>query len=203
MTTVRCSNCQAEYERRFVTCPYCRVQRSADGLARAETGTSIQSITRSATEAMLARTADVIGQELTRDIGGPLSVSELGGTLERVAVGQAPSLAKLEQMLDGSTAIVKLQGIALADLIGKGADDIKVVKRGLSFLRAGRYDTAAEWWRLNRQSRARGEERMDLLLLLLESFTHELSGNRVALHRTRSKISVHPALPRSISKGNA
>lgn len=196
-----CSNCEKEYESTLSTCPYCRASVFGGRVVKADASQDLDGIKRTTGATLLARTADVLGAELTRDIGGPLSVAALGGALSRMEAEQAPSLASLERFLDDSSSAVRLEGIALGELLGEGKDT-KIVRRGLAFLRKGRYVEAVEWWRLNRQSLSTNKEKMSLLLLLLECFTHQLVGDKRARAQTLEKVRSHPALPRGLKRGH-
>src|SRR5688500_6976902 len=136
-----CENCATPYDASAIVCPFCRAPRGLSGLARAP-GPEDR-LDRMVTESLLARSDAGIEDLLARDLAGPLSPGDLRDALVRVDSRTDPSVAELEGALTLESALA-LDGITLADLVDKSGDDVKLIKRGLTFLRAKRYHEALE-----------------------------------------------------------
>lgn len=184
-----CANCGNAYDAAAIVCPFCRAPRGLSGLARAP-GPEDR-LDRIVTENLLARTDASIEDLLARDLAGPLSPGDLRDALTRVDARTDPSVAELEGSLTLDAAIA-LDGITLAELVDKSGDDMKIVKRGLTFLKNRRYAEALEWWSLHREKLDPSRERLALLLLLMEGFTHRLAGDHRCAADVHARIVAHP-----------
>ena len=179
-----CDNCGSPYDAAAITCPFCRSPRGLTGLARS---TDDNRLDRIVTENLLARSDAGIEDLLARDLAGPLSPGDLRDALVRVDERNDPSVADLENSLSLESAL-SLDGITLADLVDKSGSDLKIIKRGLTFLKNRRYAEALEWWTLHRENLSPTQDRLGLLLLLMEGFTHRLAGD----HRRAADVNAHP-----------
>jgi hypothetical protein len=194
-----CLNCGQPFDAGVSTCPFCRAPRGLTGLAVAsrDADPSGDRLARVFTESMLARTDQRTEDLLARDLAGPLAPSELHAAMDRALAraSDEPSLDNLENML-AQDSTVALDGIALTDLIDRRGDDAKIIKKGLVFLRNKRWPEALEWWSLHRESLDPSRERLQLLLLLLEAFTHRLAGDDRRAAQVRARIVDHPLFKR-------
>jgi hypothetical protein len=192
----RCSNCAKQIEDDRTTCPYCRAPRAFASLARVD-GAGERGIeaglARIMTDSLLAKdeAADMLMLERELEVAGPLAPSELGAALARAADAD-PSLDELETLLARDATEVALDGIQLASLLDRGGDDLKILKRGLTFLKHEHFRNALEWWTLQRQALDPSRRRFELLLLLMEAFTHSLAHDLDAAAQTRKRIREHP-----------
>jgi hypothetical protein len=185
-----CDNCGSPYDAAAITCPFCRSPRGLTGLARS-TGGDDNRLDRIVTENLLARSDAGIEDLLARDLAGPLSPGDLRDALVRVDERNDPSVADLENSLSLESAL-SLDGITLADLVDKSGSDLKIIKRGLTFLKNRRYAEALEWWTLHRENLSPTQDRLGLLLLLMEGFTHRLAGDHRRAADVNARINAHP-----------
>lgn len=184
-----CENCGTGYDASAIVCPFCRAPRGLGGLARmANDGDRLDRIV---TENLLARSDASVEDLLARDLAGPLSPGDLRDALVRVDARNDPSVADLENALSLESALA-VDGITLADLIDKSGSDLKIIKRGLAFLRKQRWAEALEWWTLNRENLSPSQDRLGLLLLLMEGFTHRLAGDHRRAADVNVRINAHP-----------
>ena len=190
-----CDNCGVAYDAAAIACPYCRAPRGLAGLSRAPRDDD--RLMRIETESLLARGDAGFEDLLARDVAGPLALGELRDALVRVDDKLDPSVVDLENSL-ALDAGLALDGIALSELVGGGGDELKIVKRGLVFLKNQRYREALEWWTLHRESLEHdpSRERLALLLLLMEGFTHRLAGDHRRAAELRARIVAHPLFQR-------
>jgi len=182
-----CNNCGRPYDAAALTCPYCRATAGSDGLARIEDD---DRVTRAVTASLLARYDAGADAFLARDLDGPLALGELRDAVARVDRSD-PSVTELEASL-ASEMTVALDGIALSDLFDTRSADLKVIRRGLAFLRNRRWREALEWWSLHREALDAAAEHRRLLFLLLEAFTHRLAGDRARAGEIQTRIAAHP-----------
>jgi len=188
-----CDNCGSPYDAAAIVCPFCRSPRGLAGLSRMPGNED--RLDRIVTENLLARSDAGIEDLLTRDLAGPLSPGDLRDALVRVDARNDPSLADLENSLALESAIA-VDGITLAELIDKGGNDLKIIKRGLVFLKKQRWAEALEWWTLNRENLSPAQENLSLLLLLMEGFTHRLAGDHRRAADVHARIAQHPVYRR-------
>ena len=196
MSDDSCANCARALDADRSTCPYCRAPRAFGSLTRDDDGggRGIESgIARLMTDSMLAReeAAEMLMLERELEVAGALAPSELGAALARMADAD-PSLDELEGLLARDADDIAMDGIALATLVDRGGDDVTVLKRGLLFLKHRRFAEAAEWWTLQRQALDPSRRRFELLMLLMEAFTHTLASDPDAAARTKKRIREHP-----------
>jgi hypothetical protein len=184
-----CDNCGTAYAAAVIACPFCRAPRGVTGLAGPSR--SDDRLDRIATESRLARADSHLEDLLARDLAGPLAPGELRDALVRVDARTDPSVAELEGSLTRDAAVA-LDGITLSELVDSRGDDMKIVRRGLVFLKNQRWREALEWWSLHRESLDPARERLGLLLLLLESFTHRLAGDHRRAAEVHARIVAHP-----------
>jgi hypothetical protein len=191
----RCTNCGKALEADRTTCPFCRAPRGiVSALARADGGGSIEAgLARVMTESLLAKDEEAEENFLMREleVAGPLAPAELGAALARAADAD-PSIDQLEDLLAKDATDIVVEGIQLASLVDRSGDDLKILRRGLTFLKHGQYGNALEWWTLHRQALDPSRRRFDLLLLMMEAFTHSLAHDVEAAARTRKRIREHP-----------
>jgi hypothetical protein len=150
---------------------------------------------RVVTEQLLARSDAGIEDLLSRDLAGPLSPGDLRDALVRVDAKVDPTVAELEGSLTLDAAIA-LDGITLSDLVDGRGDDMKIVKRGLTFLKNKRWREALEWWSIHRERVEATNDRLGLLLLLMEGFTHRLAGDHRRAADVHARIVAHPLYKR-------
>lgn len=184
-----CENCGTGYDAAAIVCPFCRAPRGLGGLARMPSDGD--RLDRIVTENLLSRSDASVEDLLARDLAGPLSPGDLRDALVRVDERLDPSVAELEGALTLDAAIA-LDGITLADLVDKGGNDMKIIKRGLTFLKAKRFAEAIEWFTLNRENLAPTQDRLALLLLLMEAFAHRIAGDHRRAEAVHQKIVAHP-----------
>jgi len=192
-----CPNCGSALDASLGRCPFCRAPSAELALARVDApgeGAVAGALARLEVDGLLAKDGGGDALLLDRDLdaGGPLALSELGDALARVQEEEGASLDALEGLLtrDGDA---RVDGIQLASLLDRGGEgETKVLKRGLLFLRHGKYSEALDWWTLQREALDPTRRRFELLLLLMEAFTQKLAGHADALERTRRKIRSHP-----------
>lgn len=198
-----CTNCGKALDAERATCPFCRAPRSLEGgLARAEGGAIEAGLARVMTEGLLARDDQEEENFLMREleIAGPLAPAELGAALARAADAD-PSIDQLEDLLAKDATDLVVEGIQIASLVDRGGDDLKILRRGLTFLKHQQYPNALEWWTLQRQALDPSRRRFDLLLLMMEAFTHSLARDLDAAAATRKRIREHPELAVLRAKG--
>jgi hypothetical protein len=209
----RCGNCNAPMPEERETCPYCRAPRGSGGLAREGDGGAARAVedglARILTESFLAK--DIPLDAL--DVGPPAFGSDEGmgflATSELQAVARVedaePKLADLEAALAKDLPAVAIEGIQLSQLVDRSGDDLKVIKRGLLFVKSGKYAEAIEWWTLQRErldaSPAGGRpgapsdkvrSRSQLLYLLMEAFTCSLAKDAEGARDAKRRIREHP-----------
>ncbi|HEY4238306.1 MAG TPA: hypothetical protein VGM88_00745 [Kofleriaceae bacterium] len=185
---IDCESCGTAFDDSAIACPFCRAPRGIGGLSRAS---QYDGLARVQTEDLLARTDAHFEDLLARDVAGPLSPGDLRDALVRVDARTDPSVADLENAL-ATEAMVALDGITLASLVEAGSDDVKILKRGLAFLKNRKYREALEWWSLHREALDPSRERMQLLLLLMEAFTYRLAGDARRAEDVHARVTAHP-----------
>lgn len=182
-------------------CPACGVAISVGSLMMARGVGAESAITRDAGEALLARAEEALALELDRDLGGALALSELYPALDKMEP-KTPDLGQLERMLDlGEQA--EVHGIALASLLDPAGQGPKILKRGIVFLRKGRFSEAVEWWSLHRAELSGRDAKLDLLLLMMEMLTRELAGDRGKADAALARVKAHPLFRRLTGRGEA
>ena len=189
-----CENCGTAYDASAIVCPFCRAPRGLSGLARAA-GPEDALARMAGVESLMARSDASIEDLLARDLAGPLSPGDLRDALVRVDARTDPTVAELEGSLTLDSALA-LDGISLAELVDKSGDDMKIIKRGLTFLRKRMFAEALEWWSLHREKLSPSQDRLALLLLLMEGFTHRLAGDHRKAADVHARITAHPLFRR-------
>jgi hypothetical protein len=189
-----CDNCGTAYDAQAIVCPFCRAPRGLSGLSRTP-GPEDGLARMAGVESLLARSDGNIEDLLARDLAGPLSPGDLRDALVRVDARTDPTVAELEGSLTLESALA-LDGISLAELVDKSGDDVKIIKRGLTFLRKRMFAEALEWWTLHREKLDPSKERLSLLLLLMEGFTHRLAGDHRRAADVSARIQAHPLFRR-------
>lgn len=185
-----CDNCGSPYDAAAIVCPLCRAPRGTAGLTSA-TRQVEDRLDRIVTEQLLARSDAGLEDLLARDLAGPLSPGDLRDAVVRVDERSDPTVAELEGSLTLDAAIA-LDGITLSDLFDGRGDEKKIVKRGLAFLKNKRWREALEWWSLHREQLDPANERLGLLLLMMEGFTHRLAGDHRRAAEVHARIVEHP-----------
>jgi hypothetical protein len=153
-----------------------------------------QDLQRIRAEYLLARNDSA--NELARDLDAaatePLTLGEITGSLDRLEGAVLPSWSELEGLLAApETAGLSMERSLLADLIKDGGDSVRIIKKGLVFLKHRRYPEALEWWTLNRQGLDPTTSRLSLLLLVMETLTHLWSGHPERAAAVRSQVMAH------------
>ena len=198
----RCANCNAPMPEERETCPYCRAPRGAGGLARAGEHGSARAIedglARIVTESLLAKEIPLDEALLafgagagTDERAGFLAPSELHAAVARVEDAE-PKLADLEALLAKDLPAVAIEGIQLSRLVDRSGDDVKVLKRGLLFVKAGKYAEAVEWWQLQRERLDASRARSHLLFLLMEAFTCSVARDSEGARDAKRRVREHP-----------
>jgi hypothetical protein len=154
-----------------------------------------QDLERIRAESLLAR--QDAAQELTRaldaSLAEPLALSELTGGLDRLENQGLPTFSELESLLAApESAGLTMERNLLADLIRDGGETQSILKKGLIFLRHGRFAEALEWWGLNRQGLDQSSSRLSLLLLVMETLTHLWAGQPDRAAAARLQVTRHP-----------
>jgi hypothetical protein len=80
----------------------------------------------------------------------------------------------------------------LAEFIRDGGEAQSILKKGLVFVKHGRFPEALEWWTLHRQSLDSSSSRLFLLLLIMETLTHLWSGHPERAAAVRNQVTSHP-----------
>jgi len=189
-----CENCGSPYDAAAIVCPFCRAPRGVAGLS-STTRMNEDRLDRLVTEQLLARSDAGLEDLLARDLAGPLSPGDLRDALGRVEQRSDPTVADLEGALTLEAAVA-LDGITLSDLVDARGNDVKIVKKGLTFLRNKRWAEALEWWTLHRDALSPAQDRLALLLLLLEGFTHRLAGDHRRAAEVHARVLAHPLYKR-------
>lgn len=196
----RCGNCSAPLPEDLETCPYCRAPRGAGGLARgdAQSGSARaleDGLARIMTESFLAKDIPLDDAERggpADDGAGFLALSELRAGLSRLEDDAEPKLADLEAALAKDLPLVAIEGIQLSRLVDRSSNDMQVLKRGLVFVKSGKYAEAIEWWTLQRARLDATRARSRLLFLLMEAFTCSLAGDAEGARDVKRQIREHP-----------
>lgn len=195
----RCANCNAPMPEERETCPYCRAPRGAGGLARSEgyAGSSRaidDGLARIMTENFLAKEIPLDAASSGESDGGIgfLAPSELRAAVARIEDADEPKLADLEAALAKDLPNVAIEGIQLSRLVDRSGDDVKILKRGLLFVKSGKYAEALEWWTLQRARLDATRKRSQLLFLLMEAFTCSLAGDAEGAREAKRQIREHP-----------
>jgi len=154
-----------------------------------------QDLQRIRAESLLARHDSV--QELTRaldaSLAEPLALSELSGGLDKWEGQWLPSFTELEALMAGpETSGLSMERNLLAELIRDGGETQFILRKGLAFLKHGRFTEALEWWTLHRQSLDPSSSRLTLLLLVMETLTHLWSGHPERAATVRNQVISHP-----------
>ena len=205
MSDARCENCDRPMDALRAACPYCRVPRGAGALAKgaAEEEAWGGGLAKVITDGFLTRDTDIDALLMDRalDVSGPLAPSELGAAIARVDEAAEPTLNALEDLLVKDASEVALDGITLVSLVDRGKDDLRILRRGLTFLKHGRHADALEWWALHREGLDLTRGRFELLLLLMEAFTSSLAKDAERAAETRRRIRAHPLYAELRQKG--
>ncbi|MEO1264021.1 MAG: hypothetical protein AAFZ15_34770 [Bacteroidota bacterium] len=126
------------------------------------------------------------------NLSSHLTIVDLDNSLENITAGTVSRLEKLEDALLGKNDEMMLQGIQISNLLQGQADKIEMIKTGIKFLKYKHYKEAVEWWSINRDNLEPTERSMYLLLLVFESYTYLLSGNKTKAEEIQNKIRNHP-----------
>lgn len=196
----RCANCNAPMAEERATCPYCRAPRGAGGLARGDgQGGSARALedglARILTDNYLAKEAsldDLARVPETDEGAGFLAPSELRAAVARIEDVGELKLADLEAALAKDLPSVAIEGIQLSRLVDGSGDEMKVLKRGLLFVKNGKFAEAIEWWTLQRERLDATRSRARLLYLLMEAFTCSLAHDAEGARDARRQIREHP-----------
>ncbi len=186
-----CVNCAASVDESAAACPYCRAPVGTGGLARAP---SAADGLVHGEDGMVTRTDDLLTRELAEQLEAPLTLAELTPMLVREEA-KLPDLDRLEAMLTRDVD-AQLDGITLSSLLDRKGQDAKILQRGLVFLRKQRWAEALEWWSLHREGLDETQERLGLLLMLMEAFTLDLAGDQARAAKMRERIRAQPLMQR-------
>jgi hypothetical protein len=137
------------------------------------------------TEKLLAQRDS--GEAFTRNLAAANlslpSPSEIDQALNRLQ-SQEPSREEVARLLSlDHIGDITVDGMRLNELLDNGiggAEERKMLKHGILFLKRKMYAEAAEWWRLNRPENELINGRLYLLLTLFLVLTYKLAGNEAA-----------------------
>jgi len=141
------------------------------------------------TENLLAQTD--VGDTITRDLAAAdmslPSLAQIDHSLGQLQ-GPEPTQEEIMQLLSlDNVGSIAVDGMHLNELLNggiTGAEERKMLKRGLLFLKQKMYAEATEWWLLNRPEDELTNSRLHLLLTLFLVLTYKLSGDEVAAQTT-------------------
>jgi hypothetical protein len=146
-------------------------------------------------ESLLSRqdSAHELTRALDEAVVEPLVLSEITRGLDRLEGQTLPSYSELEKLLVApETNDLSMERSLLAELINEGGESQAILKKGIVFLKHGRFAEAIEWWTLHRQGLDRTQSRLSLLLLVMETLTHLWSGHPDRAAAVRSQVTSHP-----------
>jgi hypothetical protein len=134
------------------------------------------------------------GEAFARDLAtANLSLpppSEIDRALNRLQ-SQEPSHEEVAQLLAlDNIGDISVEGMRLHDLLDSGiagADERKMLRHGMLFLKRKMYREAADWWRLNRPEDELLNGRLHLLLTLFLVLTYKLAGDEGAAQSALSE----------------
>jgi hypothetical protein len=192
---MRCDSCGSELSDLALACPSCRAPCGAFGLALDRGGAQLDraltdGLARSLAQALLARAEPTDELMRSLDVAGPLAPAELGAAVRQLADSN-PSLAELEGLITQDVTRLNVEGLELSRLLDRRAD-LPLLRKGMALLKHRRYEEAAEWWALHREQLDPTERRLDLLLLIMEVFTHTLAGHQARASALRKQLREHP-----------
>jgi hypothetical protein len=133
----------------------------------------------------------LISNEIERKAINSLTTNDLQCAITHLKSESTLDLDELENMLVLNPENVTLEGIKLAGLLDGKGNDLDILKKGLVFLKYRRYAEAVEWWTLNRQRIDSKQQKLQFVLLIMEAFTHTLSGDEHKAEQVRQKIRNH------------
>ena len=144
------------------------------------------------TENLLAHTDS--GAAFTRDLAAANlslpSPSEIDQALNRLQ-SYEPSQEEVVRLLSlDNVGDLSVDGMRLNELLDTGiagAEERKMLKHGMLFLKRKMYREAAEWWRLNRPEDELINSRLHLLLTLFLALTYKLGGDEAAAQAALSE----------------
>ena len=154
-----------------------------------------QDLQRIRAESFLARqdAAQELARALDASLAAPLALSELTGSLEKLEGQWLPSFSELEALMAApETPGLSMERNLLAEFIRDGGEAQSILKKGLIFVKHGRFPEALEWWTLHRQSLDPSSSRLCLLLLIMEALTHLWSGHPERAAAVRNQVTSHP-----------
>lgn len=115
------------------------------------------------------------------------SPSELDHALNHLQ-SQEPSQEEVAKLLSlDNVGDITVDGMRLNELLDgsiTGAEERKMLRHGMLFLKRKMYREAAEWWRLNRPEDELLNGRLHLLLTLFLVLTYKLAGEEAAAQAT-------------------
>jgi hypothetical protein len=202
---MRCQRCGTDAAAHVLSCPGCGMSLGGGELTRA--GGALERaldarLARMTLEGLMEREAMTAAITLDAEIATPLAPSELQGAISRLNAASALTLDELEGALALDGKGTMLEGIRLMDFLDRGGAEFEILRKGIIFLRRKRYGPALEWWSLNRQRLRPDQGKVELLLLLMESYTHRLAGASEEAARTLARVRAHPLYPRQKGAGS-
>lgn len=134
------------------------------------------------------------GEAFARDLAtANLSLpppSEIDQALNRLQ-SQEPSQEEVAQLLAlDNIGDISVDGMRLNELLDSGisgAEERKMLRHGMLFLKRKMYREAADWWRLNRPEDELLNGRLHLLLTLFLVLTYKLAGDEAAAESALSE----------------
>jgi hypothetical protein len=195
---MKCRNCDTIVPEEALRCPNCNTPINTGRLTFSSGKASLDravsnSLVRAKSSFLLERadSLDNLSEDIERQGLTALTTADLQQAIVHIKEENSTSLQELENLLSISAEQVSVEGIKLSGLLDGAADDREILKKGLIFLKHGRYSEAVEWWSLNRQRVDSSRQRLKFLLLIMEAFTLSLSGDLQRASLIRKQIKEH------------
>lgn len=124
------------------------------------------------------------------------SLALIGEFGDGIRTGLLSTIKEIEQLFsldaisDTGIELQKLKNIFENGITS--AEQQKVIRSGMKFLKRRMYSEAAEWWLLNRPEYISSNSYLHLILTLLLVLTYKLSGNEVGADSTLAEAKENP-----------
>ena len=196
---MNCPNCEMLIAENTFKCPNCQsvitsnqiIFEKKDGLTK----TTSKHLALMRNKALLEKLekSDFL---MEGNFNNRLTIDDMSNSVDNFKLMNTQELEKLEHLLLKNDSEINLQGLQITTLIKGNADNLKIIRTGIKFLKYNRFKEAIEWWTLNRNNLASNEKSLFLLLLIFEAFTYQLSGNKEKFKTTQDAIKNHPLFSR-------